>query len=254
MKIYPFATIALVALGGGTALFAKPGHTDPPKTAEPVPVIAELFTSEGCNSCPPADALLKKLVETQPVPGAQIIAIGYHVDYWNRLGWRDPFSANEYSQRQENYRVRFRNDQVYTPQLVVNGTADILGSDSERVTRGIAQAAEKTRQSPVKIRITPKEGDWYAVSVEGVPASSRYHLWVATTEEGLWSQVTRGENAGHRLDHVAVVRRLVSVGNKSTANVILPLVPGEKRENSHIVAWVQEGQTGRILNAVQVAR
>src|ERR1700735_1542793 len=95
----------------------------------PVPVIVELFTSEGCSSCPAADRMLARLEQTQPVPGAQVVAIEEHVDYWNQLGWNDPFSSPQYRARQNDYAVAFKANNIYTPQMVVNGQSEFVGSD-----------------------------------------------------------------------------------------------------------------------------
>lgn len=219
-----------------------------------VPVIVELFTSEGCSSCPPADTALIDLAKTQPVPGATIIALGYHVDYWNRLGWRDPFSSATYSARQEAYRARYNNDSVYTPQAVVNGGAEFVGSDVAKARTEIARAADHLRKSPITVSVMSAGNDSYTVNIsEQLSARSR-HLFVAVTENGLSTEVKRGENAGRRLSHVAVVRRLIPLGEKTTATISLPVAAGEQRSNQHIVAWVQEGNSGAILGASQVAR
>jgi hypothetical protein len=106
-------------------------------------VVAELFTSEGCSSCPPADAVLSQLVLRQPVAGVEVLALGEHVDYWDRLGWRDPFSSALYSSRQSNYDAHvFHRQDVYTPQFVVDGRFERVGSDITAVQRAITQAAQ----------------------------------------------------------------------------------------------------------------
>src|SRR6267142_3420791 len=105
-------------------------------------VLVELFTSEGCSSCPPADAVLSELVLRQPVAGVEVLALGEHVDYWDRLGWRDPFSSAMFSARQSNYDARvFHRNEVYTPQLVVDGQLERVGSDVSAIQRAINQAA-----------------------------------------------------------------------------------------------------------------
>src|SRR5882724_13421492 len=113
------------------------------------PVLVELFTSEGCSSCPPADLLLQRLQKTQPLKGIQVISLSEHVDYWNQLGWTDPFSSSFFSERQRRYAETFRGDGVYTPQMVVDGRAQLVGSDSQTALRAIAEAAKARKASVV---------------------------------------------------------------------------------------------------------
>src|SRR5258708_16748376 len=116
-------------------------------------VVVELFTSEGCSSCPPADDVLSQLAHRQPVPGVEVLTLGEHVDYWDRLGWRDPFSSPAFSARQSNYDARvFHADQVYTPQLVIDGRLERVGSDAHAVQRAIEQAATRSKAS---LRVAP---------------------------------------------------------------------------------------------------
>src|SRR5215472_17815121 len=119
--------------------------------AAPRPVVVELFTSEGCSSCPPADALLLKLDRTQPVPGALVIALSEHVDYWDHLGWRDPYSSPVFSRRQEHYGQIFHVDS-YTPQIVVDGTSEAVGSDARQVENAIRRSAEAEK---LQVEISP---------------------------------------------------------------------------------------------------
>ena len=180
--------------------------------AQRVPVLAELFTSEGCSSCPPADQLLQRIDRLQPVTGAQVLVLGEHVDYWNQLGWRDPFSSAQFTERQQRY-SRTLGGEVYTPQLVVDGRKQVLGNDPTAVEDAIARAAAKPK-FPVHI-VTAKRDNADAlitVSVAALP-KGRADVWVAIADDSARSSVTRGENAGRALSHVAVVRSLTKIGS-----------------------------------------
>ena len=109
--------------------------------APPTPILVELFTSEGCSDCPPADALLEKLIAGQPASGVAIIGLGQHVDYWNRLGWKDRFSSAALTERQQLYQARFRTESIYTPQMVVDGRVELVGSDTNAARRAIERAS-----------------------------------------------------------------------------------------------------------------
>jgi hypothetical protein len=181
-----------------------------------VPVLAELFTSEGCSSCPPADALLMKLDRLQPVAGVHVIVLSEHVDYWNQLGWRDPFSAAQFSQRQAGY-AHLMGSEVYTPQLVIDGRVQLNGSDAKDIQAAITRAAARPKL-PVRIVQATREGPAAVVhlSVPALP-SGRSDVWVAVADESDQSSVTKGENSGRKLAHVAVVRSLTKVGSVSKA-------------------------------------
>jgi hypothetical protein len=208
-----------------------------------VPVLAELFTSEGCSSCPPADAVLMQLDRLQPVAGAHIIVLSEHVDYWNSLGWRDPFSSSQFSRRQADY-ARILNTEVYTPQLVIDGHVQLNGSQGPDILAALARAAAKPKL-PVQIVQATREGGDAVVHVT-VPAlpSGKSEVWVAIADESDQSSVSKGENSGRNLAHVAVVRSLRKLGSVSKSEgcnqtVRLPLNPANTG-GSRVVVWVAQ--------------
>ena len=209
------------------------------------PVLVELFTSEGCSSCPPADRLLARLAAEQPVPGALVVPLALHVDYWDRLGWKDPFSSAAFTARQSAYAERFGNaGRVYTPQMVVDGRAEFVGSDEKAARHAIEIAA---KEPAAFVRVAP-QGEGLRVTVAGAKAAANVVL--AVTEDPPPSDVRRGENAGKRLSHVAVARELRTLGKTDTrgrfdGHASLPgLSPGGPRR---VVAFAQEQISGRVL-------
>jgi hypothetical protein len=224
-------------------------------------MIVELFTSEGCSSCPPADTLLQGLVDAQPVADVQIIALGEHVDYWDQQGWIDRFSSAALTSRQRTYSQTFNLDSIYTPQLVVDGRAECVGSDAAAARRAIGQA----RSAPhgvVRVAMGPMHGDSVAVSVTATDLpkagrDDRDEVILAVTEDHLKSDVRRGENRGRVLAHAAVVRRLTTIadamaqpGQPSRAEIAID--PAWQRDNVKIVAFVQESRSRRIVGAAAV--
>src|SRR5271163_4147070 len=170
------------------------------------PVIVELFTSEGCSSCPPADAALAELEAKQPVASAEVIALEEHVDYWNNLGWTDPFSAGIWSLRQRDYARSLENGSVYTPQMIVDGTSELVGSREREARQGIERAARQPKTSlSVAANGEEKEGSRsFNVQVgrlSNAAPGDTPEVWLAVTETQLRSSVTRGENAGENLRH-----------------------------------------------------
>jgi hypothetical protein len=221
------------------------------------PVVVELFTSEGCSSCPPADALLLKLDRTQPVPGALVIPLSEHVDYWDHLGWRDPFSSPVFSRRQEGYSQRFHTD-AYTPQVVVDGTTETIGSDARQVQEAIRQSIRGDKPQVLISPVFKNSRGVPTVRIQVVPSvrsvdKNVAQVKVALAENAVVSDVLRGENSGRKLDHVAVVRSLLDVGSLDTTGAFsadIPLIGELDRWNGRrIVAFVQDWQYGRIRGA-----
>jgi len=161
---------AVIAARTGPNSRATAGTNDVPAAAKspdapPTPVIVELFTSEGCSSCPPADALLSRLGKTQPVPGAEIIALEEHVDYWDRLGWKDPFSSEAATDRQNDFGSAFGGAQIYTPQMIVDGRAQFVGSSDSDALRAIRAASQA--QKPA-VQLSWEKDDTLAVHVDAL--------------------------------------------------------------------------------------
>ena len=258
-----FSLLAAVLAGlAALGLFVTEGHTSATRAAAPpsrAAIVVELFTSEGCSSCPPADGVLSDLVRAQPVPGAQVIALGQHVDYWNRLGWTDPYSSHAFSVRQNEYATFFHSQEVYTPQMIVDGRTQFVGSDRGAALQAIARAARAPKARVEITRLGPAAGKTFAlgVRVNDLPAVSRGDralVFLAVTEDGLHSDVRGGENAGRSLDHSGVVHWMTLIGaaradGTATASPTVTLAPGWNRAHLHAVVFVQEQNSRRMLGA-----
>jgi hypothetical protein len=219
----------------------------------PVPVVVELFTSEGCSSCPPADQLLTRLAKDQPVPGVQIVPLGMHVTYWDQLGWKDPASLQLATERQQGYGRIFGEDRIYTPQAVIDGRDEVVGSDEAGVMRAIAKAARQPHA-----RITLRSSlDGNALAVEAtiadlpLDAKELVDALMIVTEDGLTSVVKRGENGGRTLHHDAAVR---VVAGSDVAAARLPgfhaeLRPEWRRDRLKALVILQGKKTRRIYGA-----
>jgi hypothetical protein len=226
-----------------------------PATNSPTPVVVELFTSEGCSSCPPADKLLEKL-DKQPFPGAQLIVLSEHVDYWNHIGWTDPYSSSAYTERQSTYGNHLRLESVYTPQMVVDGADEFVGNSSQEATKFFEKAAGRTK-IPVRISGATLEGNVVKAHLETDPLpaeSKKADLVFVVALNHAESQVARGENSGRHLTHVAVVRALVkagslSKGQSSSQDVSAKIESGVDASQLRVIAFLQESGQGRILGA-----
>ena len=238
---------AILLLTGGGAPWA------PPRT----PVLVELFTSEGCSSCPPAGALVARLVESQPIDGAEVVALELHVDYWDRRGWKDRFSSSAFSRRQEDYARLFGPDRVFTPQMVVDGAVEFVGSDEAKATSAIQKAAAQPHIA-VGLRADLR-GDTVRITVDGPAAPSdaaeKISVVVAVVEGGITSAVSRGENAGRTLAHTAVVRRLETIGaldrDAFAGEGQWKINAGWQSSRLSVVAFLQGQKTRRVYGSAQ---
>lgn len=257
----PKHTSLLVLLACGAAYAAPDGR---------VPVIVELFTSEGCSSCPPADEVLMRLSRMQHISNARVIVMGEHVDYWNNLGWVDPFSSPQFRARQNDYAQVFKVDSVYTPQMVVNGRVQFVGDDIGRAASEIGRAASQPSATvSLKAAPNPAEQDLVdlmidirnlpAINIRGKRGVPPIDVFLAVTEDNLSSNVQRGENSGHTLRHVAVVRSFGIIGamdprekEEVSLHPTLKIPPAWKRKDLHAVVFLQERSTRHILGAESV--
>jgi hypothetical protein len=226
-------------------------------SAEPqkAPVIVELFTSQGCSSCPPADRLLSKLGKDP-----RVIPLAFHVDYWNSIGWSDPFSSKAWSQRQEGYARAFHSNRIYTPQLVVSGRTQVVGSDESGVRRSISQALGAEPAGQVTVSADPSPDGRLRIKAGAKlvrAAGGPLDLWVAVYETGLSTKVGAGENASRTLGNDFVVRRLEKAltlpGSTDSAELVLGLDKRWNRENLGVAAFLQDPKTLAIQGAA-VAR
>jgi len=247
-------------LVGASLLMMAFGARRVDASAARAPVLAELFTSEGCSSCPPADDLLRRLIEEQPVDGVEVIAVSEHVDYWNRLGWRDPFSSAHFSERQNAYANAFGTSQIYTPQLVIDGRLQVVGSDLAAVRRSLLEAAGRPRAA-VRVVATRSADMRLAsvrVAVRDVPAADQagpIHVVVAIVEDHLTTDVMRGENARRRLKHHAVARVLgtiATLADRAAAGDFEKEIEINREwvfDRLRVVAFLQNDRTRHVVGA-----
>jgi hypothetical protein len=222
------------------------------------PILVELFTSEGCSSCPPADRFLEKL-DGQPLAGAEMIVLSEHVDYWNHIGWKDPYSARFYSERQSQYARRFGLDSVYTPQMVVDGSSEFGGGDSERANTAFGKALRIAKMPVHLSAVSIGKLNSVHAHVETGALDSSYgsrtaEVYTVLALNHAQSQVSAGENAGHRLEHVSVARKLVKItelkeGEHFSQDLEMKLEPRSDPRNLRLIVFVQQAHQGRVLGA-----
>ena len=232
------------------ALSARGGLAPAPRA----PVLVVLFTSEGCASCPAADALLESLQREQPVGGAEVIPVGLHVDYFNDLGWKDAFSSASFTARQKEYSRVFGPDSVYTPQIVVDGREAVPGNDRNQVRRAIESAADR---SHLPLRVTARvTADRLHITIDlpgAAPNTERIDVFGAITEDDVTSVVKRGENSGRTLHHVAVARKIERFQSLTPQGSVLQrqlqIGDGWSRPALKTVVWLQGINSRQVYGA-----
>lgn len=228
------------------------------------PVVVELFTSEGCSSCPPADALLAELDSRQPLGSAEVIALEEHVDYWDQQGWRDPFSSATWTSRQYEYSRTLHNGNPYTPEMVVDGTESFVGSRGGMARQEIEKAAavRKTKVEISEVSSIQGKSAAFKISVEkllSIAPKDTAEVILAITESGLHTSVKAGENSGEELHHSPVVRELKVIGvmgkNGEQGFTAQPTVKLDSKwnlANLRIVVFVQEKTNRHVLGAAAI--
>jgi hypothetical protein len=215
--------------------------------------VIELFTSEGCSSCPPADALVARIQKENNDKPVYILA--YHLDYWNRLGWKDAFSSPEYSARQNQYARWLKLSSVYTPQIVVNGHTEFVGSEESNLRNAIKTSLQK----PVKCELILS-----SLKIENDKANVQYHtdgaadnavLLLALIEKNATTKVQRGENGGRTLAHVQIVTQLksISLKNSNSGSGSIALPHGFDPQKYELIGFVQHTSDGEIIAATKAA-
>jgi len=221
-----------------------------------VPVLVELFTSEGCSSCPPADVILQRLDDYQPISGAQLIVLSEHVTYWDQEGWKDPNSSTAFTDRQSAYETALGEKEPYTPQFVIDGSQSVSLEKVKSLEDALNKAKENAK-IPVRISniaVDPSNAALLHAHIEADTNPDKHNadVYLAVALNHVESQVLRGENGGKHLIHVAVVQQLNRVGKlpkgKSFAqDVQVKLKPGEDVKNVRLVAFAQESGQGKLL-------
>jgi hypothetical protein len=220
------------------------------QTKSKQPVLVELFTSEGCSSCPPADKTLAMLRSEQAYANAEIITLAFHVDYWDRLGWKDEFSSKLFTQRQENYTNALQTDGSYTPQMVVDGTNEFVGSNLAKISIAM-NAAPKNEKGKIELESTKETS--LKLKISELPTHKESTVFVAIAEDNLFTDVKRGENGGRKLEHDSVVRELKSIGSITSEQNSFEIETQPqfdakwKRKDLRIVVFVQENTSRKVI-------
>ncbi len=256
--------LALGALGFAAFLMLAPSSSPTPTlTASPAPAegsiaVVELFTSQGCSSCPPADRLLSAIAADPKIAG-RVVPLAFHVDYWDYIGWQDPFSSPDWSKRQKQYAQAYDSNRIYTPQVVVNGTDEMVGSEERKVRAAIAKALAEKPPVDIDLAVEQTPGGLRAkITASHAAALPRdADVLVALVENGLVTKVGRGENGGRTLKNDAVVRRLqrafalaAAPGGRATGSVDLPTGTATAGRKLGVAAFVQDPKTRAIQGGV----
>lgn len=214
--------------------------------------VIELFTSEGCSSCPAADKLLSEIILKSALDEKPVYALAFHVTYWDRLGWKDKYGDRAYSERQGNYAMAFGKQNVYTPQMIINGTNEFTGSNKSKAYKGIETALATSAEATINIQSRYSNvNNILNVDFKVENASDHHLLNLAIVEKDLVSNIGRGENKGRTLRHDNVVRHFTNldINGKNSGNVNLHLSEDINLKNASLIAYLQHKHTMEIIGA-----
>src|SRR5260221_3120327 len=208
--------------------------------AQSNPVVVELFTSQGCSSCPAADKNLSEIMKNSKDEGSEVLGLSFHVDYWDYIGWKDPYSSRQFADRQRMYAQRLKLNSIYTPQMIVNGNDEFTGSDKPKAKLAIQEARKRTPAFHITISdlTTLKDKVVFRYSVDAEPQGEQ--LNVAIVERNVENYVSKGENAGKRLHHDNVVRVFKTICLKQSDEITLAFASIAK--NASVILYVQDNQ------------
>lgn len=248
MKTKARITVVVTALGIAIIAYGFAAM----KTEKIVPengfALVELYTSEGCSSCPPADALVAKiLAEDKDKP---VYVLGYHVDYWNRLGWKDVYSKPEFSKRQREY-AGLLHSQVYTPQIVVNGETAFVGSDNNALRKAISKNLTETTTEQLLLTGKSSGENNLTISYQLKGVSENQTLYLALVKKAAISEVKSGENSGRELKHVNIVESLQKVPLKNLNGSVNIALNHNKMDNTEVIGFIQDARSGQIKAAAK---
>ena len=234
---------AVLWAASGLVLTAGPVAAD---QSAPAPVVIELFTSQGCSSCPPAEALLNKLAD-EP----NIIALELHVDYWDYIGWADPYALPQLTERQRSYARNLQERYVFTPQMIIDGHDSVVGSRQSDVAAAILRS--ESRGKPVAVELRDEGGGKIVIPAGDSPAGGAT-VWLVTYDDQIETDVTRGENAGRTLHNRHVVREMEPIGQWTGEAMEIPVSLAEAvaRGRAGCAVLLQQGRTGPIIGAAQM--
>lgn len=242
-------TSLFLSLGISISAMASNANTNAPATDDAATkgfAVVELFTSEGCSSCPPADKLLAKIQEENA--GKPVYILAFHVDYWNHQGWRDVFSEREFTKRQYQYADWLKLETVYTPQAVVNGKHELIGSQEETLRRALNTELSAAASAQLNAEAQIEAGK-LKLTYQATNAARGSVLQVALVQKVAHTMVKRGENAGRLLPHVQIVRRIQSFPAAASGNVTVNLPEGFNPTEWEVITFLQNTQTGAIIAA-----
>jgi len=241
----------LAITGIGLTSFINKNHTPPKNNDTRGFAVVELFTSEGCSSCPPADAVVAKIEKESADKPIYILA--FHVDYWNRLGWKDIFSTSAYSGRQHQYADWLHLSSVYTPQVVVNGSKEFVGSEEGTLRNTINADLQKNAEAELSLSDIKVEGSRVNLQYKAEGNTNNSTLLVAVIEKTATSKVERGENSGRTLSHVQIVRCFANIPAKASGSATVALPGGFDAKDYELIAFLQNASTGAITGATKSA-